>query len=168
MEWRNADIIILRFMHFPTFQRAAPMDGIKADRLSLTYNAAPSQRDDRFWENALRLSAQRLELISSNIANADTPNFKARDIDFKKALLQSLAATATGPGTSSQNPTIEEKPFLAKPLYRTVAQPSVDNNTVDMDVERAAFAHSALMYEFTLQKAIGEYKDMAELFQSLT
>lgn len=144
------------------------MEGIKADRLSLTYSAAPAQRDDRFWENALRLSAQRLELIASNIANADTPNFKARDIDFKQALLQSLAATATGPGTPSQNPTSEEKPFLAKPLYRMVAQPSVDNNTVDMDVERAAFAHSALMYEFTLQKAIGEYKDMAELFQSLT
>lgn len=144
------------------------MDGIKADRLSLTISAAPSQREDRFWENALRLSAQRLELIASNIANADTPNFKARDIDFKKALWQSRAATATGPGTSSQNPTIEEKPFLAKPLYRMVAQPSVDNNTVDMDVERAAFAHSALMYEFTLQKAIGEYKDMAELFQSLS
>ncbi|MDQ9172289.1 flagellar basal body rod protein FlgB [Oxalobacteraceae bacterium R-40] len=168
MEKRNADTIDLRFMRFPTFQRARPMDGIKADRLSLTYNTAPARRDDRFWENALRLSAQRLELIASNIANADTPNFKAREIDFKKALLQSLAVTATGLGTPSQNPPIEEKPFLAKPLYRTVVQPGVDNNTVDMDVERAAFAHSALMYEFTLQKAIGEYKDMAELFQSLT
>lgn len=144
------------------------MDGIKADRLSLTYNAAPSQRDEQFWENALRLSAQRLELIASNIANADTPNFKARDIDFKKALLQSLAATRTRPVTSSQHPTSEEKPFLATPLYRMVAQPSIDNNTVDMDVERAAFAHTALMYEFTLQKAIGEYKDMAELFRSLS
>lgn len=144
------------------------MDGIKADRLSPTYHAAPQQRDEQFWENVLRLNGQRLELIASNIANADTPNYKARDLDFKKALLQSLAAIATSSGMPSQKATNEEKPFLAAPLYRILAQSSVDNNTVDMDVERAAFAQSAWMYEFTLQKAIGEYKDMAELFQSLS
>lgn len=144
------------------------MDKIKIDRANLTSSVLP-QRDEQFWENALRLSAQRMELIASNIANADTPNYKARDIDFKKALAQSMSANALNRVDSKKGAVFEpDRPFLATPLYRIPTQPSVDNNTVDMDAERAAFAQSALMYEFTLQKAIGEYKDMSELFNSLT
>lgn len=110
-----------------------------------------------------------MELIASNIANADTPNYKARDIDFKTALMQSMSAKTLSMTISQKKASADlEKPFLATPLYRVAAQPSVDNNTVDLDTERVAFAQTALMYEFTLQKAIGEYKDMSELFNSLT
>ena len=48
--------------------------------------------DDRFWETSVRLFSKRLEVVASNIANADTPNYKPRDIDFKTALNRALAA----------------------------------------------------------------------------
>src|SRR5690349_2144208 len=98
----------------------------------------------RFYQDAANLRAQRQQLISSNIANADTPHFKARDFNFKAALQGALggnqsiklistapnhfASPSSGPGDGEQL------------LYRTAVQGSVDGNTVDMDVERGQFA----------------------------
>jgi len=109
----------------------------------------------RFHETALNLRAQRQELLASNIANADTPNYKARDVDFSKALQGAL--TRTGPpqaglaktaaahlsGNAGVNAAIGGSPLM----YRTVQQGSVDGNTVDMDVERNQFTDNALRYE---------------------
>ena len=75
-----------------------------------------------FHQTALNVQAQRQELLASNIANADTPNYKARDIDFRNGF-QGLIG------------------------YRQEQQSSVDGNTVNMDVERAAFAENSLHYE---------------------
>ncbi len=133
--------------------------------------AKPSVRDGRFWENALRLCGQRFELIASNIANADTPNYKARDIDFKAELQQSISARKTAlaalPNTSSSDGSAATQPPTPTILYRVPFQSSVGGNTVEVDVERGAFAENAIMYEFTLQRAVGEYKEMSELFKSL-
>ena len=109
----------------------------------------------RFNETALSLRSQRQELLASNIANADTPNFKARDIDFASAMQGALSRAAT-PG----NPLAATKPRHQQPaadgkalpdgtpvLYRGVVQGAVDGNTVDMDVERNQFADNALRYE---------------------
>lgn len=125
-------------------------------------------KDDRFWESAVRLYGKRLEVVASNIANADTPNYKARDIDFKAALAQSLAAPAEAKPSGS--PVRKESPDSISPtlLYRVPAQPGVDGNTVDMDVERTVFADAAIRYEFAMQKAVGEYKEISELFKNLT
>ena len=109
----------------------------------------------RFNETALSLRAQRQELLASNIANADTPNYKARDIDFASALHSAMAAPAPQPGmlaTSAPAHFAGGKPgdFLPNGtpvLYRVAAQGSADNNTVDMDVERNQFADNALRYE---------------------
>lgn len=109
----------------------------------------------RFHQTALNLRAQRQELLSSNIANADTPNYKARDVDFTKALQGALAKTGQTPapagllrtaanhlaGTGSA--AIGGAPLL----YRIGQQGSVDGNTVDMDVERNQFTDNALRYE---------------------
>lgn len=133
------------------------MEGIKKDK-------------DSFWETALRLRSQQMELIASNIANADTPNYKARDIDFKTALQQALAIQPSIKltTTSPQHHSATSNPFAESlASYRVELQPSVDGNTVDMDVERSAFAQSSIMYEFTLQHAVGKYKDMIDLFKSL-
>ena len=108
-----------------------------------------------FNETALSLRAQRQELLASNIANADTPNYKARDIDFSNALQSALAGKgAGGPlATTAQNHIGRGKPtgdVLANGtpvLYRGEVQGSVDGNTVDMDVERNQFADNALRYE---------------------
>ena len=101
-------------------------------------------------EQALKLRAQRNEVLSSNIANADTPNYKARDIDFSAALKQAQAAqpvmktTAPGhlqpPGASGG----------ADVRYRVPTQPTLDGNTVQTDVEQAAFAENAVQYRASL------------------
>ncbi len=110
----------------------------------------------RFNQTALSLRSQRQELLASNIANADTPNYKARDIDFTSALQGAMAragvpaaplantAQAHVPrGTPSGNALADGTPVL----YRGVVQGAVDGNTVDMDVERNQFADNALRYE---------------------
>ncbi len=110
----------------------------------------------RFNETALSLRAQRQELIASNIANADTPNYKARDIDFASALQSALAATTppagvlarTAPGhIGGSGQSGDFLPNGTPVLYRVPAQGSADNNTVDMDVERNQFADNGLRYE---------------------
>jgi flagellar basal-body rod protein FlgB len=110
----------------------------------------------RFNESALSLRAQRQELIASNIANADTPNFKARDIDFASAMQGALAKAnpaAANPLAATNKAHIQPAadgkalPNGTPVLYRGVVQGAVDGNTVDMDVERNQFADNALRYE---------------------
>lgn len=108
-----------------------------------------------FHETALSLRAQRQELLASNIANADTPNYKARDIDFNSALQNALASKGSaGPLSTTNNghmgrgaPTGDMLANGTPVLYRGVVQGSVDGNTVDMDVERNQFADNGLRYE---------------------
>lgn len=123
--------------------------------------ATPAASGDSVHEHALRLRSLRMQLIASNIANADTPNYKARDIDFAGELRRAMAAATTPSGNTANMP----EPKL---LYRVPSQPSLDGNTVDMDAERAAFAENAVMYQFTLQRVSGAYKEMSELFKNLT
>lgn len=94
---------------------------------------------------ALQLHSRRMELISSNLANADTPGFRARDIDFKTAL---AAAAEAGPkqGQAAATTAVQELPLQ----YRAAA-PSLDGNGVDMAREQAAFADAALRYEASLR-----------------
>ncbi|HEU0186828.1 MAG TPA: flagellar basal body rod protein FlgB [Gallionellaceae bacterium] len=116
-----------------------------------------SRIDDelRFNQVALTLRAARQELIASNIANADTPSYKAKDIDFASALQGALAGNAPQQPlatTSSGHLAGASRGALGAPvLYRTAAQPSADGNTVDMDVERAQFADNALRYEASVK-----------------
>ena len=109
-----------------------------------------------FNETALNLRSQRQELLASNIANADTPNYKARDIDFASALKGALAATTPPAGVMAKTApghiggAGQRGDFLPNGtpvLYRSAAQGSADNNTVDMDVERNQFTDNALRYE---------------------
>ena len=108
-----------------------------------------------FNETALSLRAQRQELLASNIANADTPNYKARDIDFSSALQNALASKGAGGPLATTAPKhlprgLATGDVLANGtpvLYRGEVQGSVDGNTVDMDVERNQFADNALRYE---------------------
>lgn len=128
-----------------------------------------------FHQNALRVRGQRQELIAANIANADTPNFKARDIDFKSAMQSATAgisreafmATKTSPlhldGMPSNN--ISQSGAPGEPLFRPITQGSVDGNTVDMDVERNQFADNGIRYEASLTLINAQLKKMLAAIQ---
>lgn len=116
----------------------------------------------RFSQNALNLHAHRQQLIASNIANADTPGYKARDIDFAAALKN--AASAQG---KAQVPALpgEKAPLGAEVLYRSAVQRSIDGNTVDLDVERAQFADNAVRYEAQLMFINSRIRSMLAALQ---
>jgi len=119
----------------------------------------------QFHQAALNLRAARQELIASNIANADTPNYKAKDIDFQAALQGAMASGGARlqlSATTGSHLDNGSDPHLygSEVLYRTVVQPSADGNTVDMDVERAQFADNALRYEASVKFISEKTKDV--------
>ena len=88
---------------------------------------------------ALEVRGQRMGVLASNIANASTPGFKARDIDFQQAL-----SSATGSGG------LTDTGLASATKYRVPLQPSLDGNTVDLSTEQTAFAENAVQYQTTL------------------
>lgn len=116
-----------------------------------------TQLDNYFkvQSTALSMRAARQELLAANIANADTPNYKARDVDFQSAFQSALAGKTSGAMTTSHARHLQSQsnsdifPSSAV-LYRTQAQPSIDGNTVNMDEEMAAFTDNALRYQAAL------------------
>ncbi len=127
----------------------------------------------RFHQSALGLRAERQQWLASNIANADTPNFKARDIDFRKAMQQALGGS-TGPGLPAQTAALAASHPAhlgsnaagrstvsgAELLYRTPRQDSIDGNTVELDAERAQFADNAVRYEASISAVNGKIKSL--------
>ena len=117
-----------------------------------------------FQGQALTLRAQRQQVLASNIANADTPGFQARDFDFASVLRQATEAGAAPradaalthsrhlpAGAAAGGPRLE---------YRMPEQPSLDGNTVDLDRERANFADNSVRYEATLRFIDGSVRTM--------
>lgn len=94
---------------------------------------------------ALALREQRLQLLSANIANADTPGFRAQDMDFAKALNAAMAPGASAAGGDAINAAASASQFDAPS-----SQPSLDGNTVDGERAKAAFAQASLEYRATL------------------
>lgn len=101
---------------------------------------------------AMPLREQRMKLIASNLSNADTPGYKARDLDFDAALRQ-----AQGAANAAQLRTTSERHYAVGGngmdqylITREAAQPSLDGNTVDPDTERAAYGRAALEYRASL------------------
>ena len=115
------------------------------------------------YSQALNLRSQRHQVLASNIANADTPNYKARDFNFESAMQHALAGrsnagcvqmaqTARGhlAGASGNG--------AAALKYRSETQSAVDGNTVDMDVERTQIADNALQYQILTQLIGDKFK----------
>src|SRR5271165_3421509 len=103
-------------------------------------------------QTALLLHGQRLSVLANNIANADTPGYKARDIDFREALAgadqqDDLAMSVTQPGHIAAGAS-EIAPGELK--YRNPYQASLDGNTVEMPVEQAAFSENNVRYQASL------------------
>jgi flagellar basal-body rod protein FlgB len=120
-----------------------------------------------FHGQALTLRSERQRLIASNIANADTPNYVARDLDFGSALRQATgqmqgaaAVAATQPGHITPGGTAAV--VQANLQYATPSQTNLDRNTVDMDRERANFADNSVRYEATLRFINGNVRTMLD------
>ena len=122
-----------------------------------------------FQEKALGLRAHRQQVLAGNIANADTPNSKARAFDFASALQSAVAGRNDGDlalsktcarhldGGAGSGP--------ARLMYRVPTQGAVDGNTVEMDVERSAFAENAVHYEAGLSFITARIKTMMAAIQ---
>ena len=122
-----------------------------------------------FQEKALGLRAYRQQVLAGNIANADTPNYKARDFEFTTALNAAVAGRASGGvsmvATAPGHIRAGVEPGLASLMYRTPAQSSVDGNTVEMDHERSQFSENAIRYEAGLTFITGRIKTMLSAIQ---
>lgn len=131
-------------------------------------------------EKALHLRAMRSEILASNIANADTPGYQARDIDFKSALSEAMGGSAQAGAaqvggslalsTSSAGTSINQagmsisgnsaSDIAASLKYRIPLQSAQDGNTVETDREQAAFADNTIRYQATLQFLGGKFSSM--------
>lgn len=131
-----------------------------------------------FHESALRIRSQRQELIAANIANADTPNYKARDIDFKSMMQQALSNSSSTGATNLSEVSKTSSMHLNgipnhnnsaagpnEPLFRPIIQGSVDGNSVDMDVERNQFVDNGIRYEASLTMINGQIKKLLSAIQ---
>ena len=132
-----------------------------------------------FQAQALVLRAERQRLIASNIANADTPGYVAREMDFGRALREATAAMGAGragapdlanaagaaahAGHLPLGAGARDEPGL---LYAAHAQDSLDRNTVDLDRERHSFADNAVKYEATLRFINGSVRTMLDAMRS--
>ena len=108
-----------------------------------------------FQAQALTLRAERQRVIASNIANADTPGYQAREMDFAQALKQASGALHAPPALAVSQPGhlagVPGARAEAGLVYAIPSQTNLDRNTVDMDRERASFADNAIKYEATLR-----------------
>lgn len=132
-----------------------------------------------FQSKALVLRAERQRVIASNIANADTPGYAGRDINFKEAMNAATGASAQSltPSTSSDGTTDPRHIALQASTastaslgstalrYTTQSQPAMDGNSVDMDRERANFVDNSVRYEATLRFINGQAKTILSAIQ---
>lgn len=121
-----------------------------------------------FQQQALRLRSERQQLLASNIANADTPGYQAKDMDFAAALKAALSqqASASQPAqTQSGHLSAQGLSGAGYITQRPPLQNSLDGNTVDMDTERNQFTENALRYEVSLSLAHEDIKNLLAAIQ---
>ncbi len=130
-----------------------------------------------FHAKALVLRGERQRVIASNIANADTPGYVARDLDFRKAMANATGGPAApAPASAAQggaHPRHLRLTALSGELangaanlgYVTPSQPSMDNNSVDLDRERGQFVDNAVRYESTLRFINGHSRTLLSAIQ---
>lgn len=126
-----------------------------------------------FHQEALNLRAERQKVLAANIANADTPHYKARDFDFSSELSRAMEeGRASDQGLSLATTSARHidagstAPAVRELLYRVPDQPSLDGNTVDMNRERVQFADNAVRYQAALSLLNGRIQGIKTAMQS--
>ncbi|MDP5054704.1 MAG: flagellar basal body rod protein FlgB [Congregibacter sp.] len=108
----------------------------------------------------LALRAQKTELLSANIANSDTPGFKARDIDFAAAMQSAQGQQEGMTRTHAAHMSAAGAPGSVEPMYRVPSQPSLDGNTVESQREHAEFMDNAIRYQASLNLLDGRINSL--------
>ena len=116
-----------------------------------------------FQSQALVLRSQRQQILASNIANADTPGYVARDLDFKRALEAATSPGANGSGLGSTDGSGVDGTDL---VYARSSQDGLDNTQVDMERERHSWAENAIKYEATLRFINGQSRALMDAMRS--
>ncbi|MGK0500015.1 MAG: flagellar basal-body rod protein FlgB [Oceanicoccus sp.] len=115
-------------------------------------------------EQALHLRTKRAEVLANNLVNADTPNFKARDIDFHKALKGQMAFGGSGSKMAATNSRHigagASASFSADLMYRTPMQPSLDGNTVEEQVEMSQYSQNMMDFQASFHFLNGKFKGL--------
>ena len=113
-------------------------------------------------ENAMHLQSRRAQLLSQNLANSDTPGYKAKDIDFKEALKSASNGNMNKPLNTTQGGHIQPKGFFmgVESMYRQPTQSSLDGNTVEPHVEMGEFTENSMRYLMTLRIMSGKINGM--------
>ncbi len=123
-----------------------------------------------FQSQALVLRSERQRLLASNIANADTPGYVARDMDFASALRDATGSLPPGLAAAASPGTARFGGFGASTeshlRYAAPSQSNLDGNSVDMDRERASFADNSVKYEATLRFINGHVRTMLDAMKS--
>lgn len=102
-------------------------------------------------QQALVLREKRGELLAANLANADTPDYKARDLDFRAVLNQTMDSATSLQQTREGHLSGQRTLLGAQLLYRNPQQASLDGNTVEEHIEQAKYAQNAVQYQASLQ-----------------
>lgn len=109
---------------------------------------------------ALMARDQRASLLANNLANVNTPNFKAKDVDFNELLSASMAESSQQMQVTSPNHINNANDFDANVKFRPTKHNSLDGNTVDKDIETAEFSRNALNYQASLSFLDNKIKSM--------
>ncbi len=112
-------------------------------------------------EQALKLRAKRAEVLAGNIANVDTPGYKARDFDFQTVLRNEIGSSQRVRSTHPRHIKVDTGVISPSQMgYRVPSQPSLDGNTVDSQLEHSAFASNALEYQASLRFISGQVQSL--------
>lgn len=112
-------------------------------------------------EQALKLRARRSEVLASNLANADTPGYKARDFDFKKMLSKQSVPGVRMAATHQRHIALDQGPVSAMQMqYRVPQQPALDGNTVEVEREQVEYSANAVQYQASLRFLEGRIKGL--------
>lgn len=116
-------------------------------------------------ERAMTMRSDRAALLANNLANVDTPNFKARDLDFRSLLQQSMQNQTATEGlqlTDSRHMKLDDDGVSEGLLYRTPLQSSLDGNTVDEQLELAEFTKNSIDFQASLTFLSGKFSGLTK------
>jgi flagellar basal-body rod protein FlgB len=130
-------------------------DKIKAKTMTISFDKALG-----IHSKALVLREQRSEVLAANLANADTPGYKARDMDFKAILQDTLPANVFMEKTQARHLSAGTQLLGGQLKYRNPHQASLDGNTVEGHIEQAKYGENALQYQASLRFINGKISGM--------
>jgi len=132
--------------------------------MSISFNNALG-----LYESALTLRSERASVLSSNMANVNTPNYKARDIDFHAQLKQQMRGesgqirmSASNPAHMGYSSSGSNFRFSSERLYRQPQQPSIDGNTVEEQVEHAEFMKNSVEFQVAFTFLNSRFKGLGK------